>query len=225
MIKKKKAQPGWRKRLLISEIKNKNVWWAALAFASFTFAFFSFNTFISTYLTETTSMSLTVATLIPSIVAICTMTSNVYSGLLLRKLGNHLVIFLVPALFFIVVWPIFTSSSLIMLYGNAIVLGLFAGFIPTIVFAAAPLLAKSRETIGIAMSIVIIGENMGVLIGPEVFGLLREWTGDFIAGFWSLTIASVVMLIASIQIWRSGAFGEKNSVNITNNEEILPEKF
>ena len=47
-----------QKEVLLGEIKNKNIWWAALAFASFTFAFFSFNTWITTYLTETTSMSL-----------------------------------------------------------------------------------------------------------------------------------------------------------------------
>ena len=179
--------PKLDKKVLLSEIKNKNVWWAALAFTSFTFAFFSFNTWISTYLTETTSMNLTIATLIPSIVALFTMISNVYSGVLLNKLGNHRGIFVVPAVIFMLVWPLFNSNSLIMFFIIAVVLGLMAGFTPTIVFAAAPFLAKRKETIGIAMSIIIIGENMGVLIGPEVFGILREWTGDFTASFWSLS--------------------------------------
>ncbi|MBB6443995.1 MFS transporter [Bacillus benzoevorans] len=212
------------KKVLLSEIKNKNVWWAALAFTSFTFAFFSFNTWISTYLTETTSMNLTIATLIPSIVALFTMISNIYSGFLLKKCGNHLGIFAVPAVIFILVWPLFNSSSVVMFYIIATVLGLIAGFTPTIVFGAAPLLAKRKETIGIAMSIVIIGENMGVLIGPEVFGVLREWTGDFTAGFWALSLASILMLISCLQIWRSGAFGEKTSHHIAAEENSLPEK-
>jgi predicted MFS family arabinose efflux permease len=214
-----------KKDVILDEIKNKNIWWAGLAFASFTFAFFSFNTWITTYLTETTTMSLAVVTLIPSLVSLLAMTSNVYSGFLLKKLGNHLVVFLVPALFFIVVWPVFTSSSLIMLVGNAVILGLFSGFTPTIVFASAPLLAKRKESIGIAMSIVIIGENVGVLIGPEVFGLLRQWTGAFTAGFWSLSIASVVMMIASIQIWRSGVFGEKSGITLKQKENSLQEEI
>ncbi len=216
--------PKLDKKVLLSEIKNKNIWWAALAFTSFTFAFFSFNTWISTYLTETTSMNLTIATLIPSIVALFTMISNVYSGFLLNKLGNHLGIFVVPAVIFMVAWPLFNSNSLIMFFSIAVVLGLMAGFTPTIVFAAAPLLAKRKETIGIAMSIIIIGENMGVLIGPEVFGILREWTGDYTAGFWSLSIASIFMLISCIQIWRSGAFGATTSLKIAAEESGLPEK-
>lgn len=210
---------------LVSEIKNKNVWWAALAFTSFTFAFFSFNTWISTYLTETTSMNLTIATFIPSIVALFTAISNIYSGFLLNKLGNHLGIFVVPAVIFILVWPIFNSSSVLLFYIVATVLGLIAGFTPTIVFGAAPLLAKRKETIGIAMSIIIIGENMGVLIGPEVFGVLREWTGDFTAGFWTLSLAGIVMLISCIQIWRSGAFGEQTSPNMAEEVNSIPEKI
>ena len=62
-------------------------------------------------------------------------------------------------------------------------MGLFSGFMPTIIFASAPLLAKKKETIGIAMSIVIIGENVGILIGPEVFGFLREWTDQICGEF------------------------------------------
>jgi predicted MFS family arabinose efflux permease len=212
-----------KKDVILDELKNKNIWWAGLAFASFTFAFFSFNTWITTYLTETTTMSLGVVTLIPSLVSLLTMTSNVYSGFLLKKLGNHLIVFLVPPLFFIIVWPLFTSSSLILLFGNAIILGLFGGFIPTIAFASAPLLAKRKESIGISMSIIIIGENVGVLIGPEVFGFLREWTGAFTVGFWSLSIASLVMLISSIQIWRSGVFGEKYGLNLNQKENSLQE--
>ncbi|WP_338448045.1 MFS transporter [Niallia oryzisoli] len=168
-----------QRAVILYEVKNKNIWWAALAFASFTFTFFSFNTWITTYLTEETSMSLMIATLIPSLVAILTMASNLYSGVLLNKLGNSLFVFLVPAIAFTIAWPIFTSSSLGVLYGIALILGLFSGFIPTIVFAAAPLLAERKETIGIAMSIVIIGENAGILIGPEIFGYLRQWTGEF----------------------------------------------
>jgi MFS family permease len=217
--------PKLKKDVLLSEIKNKNIWWAALAFASFTFAFFSFNTWITTYLTETTSMSLAVATLVPSMVALLTMTSNVFSGVLLNKLGNHLYVFLVPPLLFALSWPFFNNSSLAILYGTAAIMGLFSGFMPTIIFASAPLLAKKKETIGIAMSIVIIGENVGILIGPEVFGFLREWTGQFVASFWTLSIASLLMLFASLQIWRSGVFESESDVKMKVKGNELSEKF
>lgn len=210
-----------QKEIIWEELKNKNIWWAALTFTSFTFSFFSFNTWITSYLTETSSMSLVMATLIPSIVAFLTMTSNLYSGVLLNKYGQHLFIFLLPPLFFAFAWPIFISHSLLFQIGNAVIIGLFSGFIPTIIFASAPLLAKRKETIGIAMSIVIIGENIGILIGPEVFGFLREWTGHYVAGFWVLSLSSLLMVLSSLKIWRTGVFHSRSDIpSLIENEGI-----
>ncbi|HBI05447.1 MAG TPA: hypothetical protein DDY49_15640, partial [Paenibacillaceae bacterium] len=109
---------------------------------------------------------------------------------------------------------IFTTGSLPLLYTGAIIIGLVGGFIPTVAFASAPLLAKRKETIGIAMSIVIIGENVGILIGPEVFGFMRELTGSFVPSFWMLLFFGLINVVASLQIWRSGVFakaGEKRT--------------
>ena len=74
------------------------------------------------------------------------------------------------------------------------------------------------------MSIVIIGENVGILIGPEVFGFLREWTDQFVASFWTLSIASVLMLFASLQIWRLGVFQSKSDVKMKAKGNGLSEK-
>ncbi len=202
------------KEIIKSEIKNMKVWWLAIAFASFTICLFSFTTWISTYLTETSSMSLVAAAFVPSIVSIFLMFSNFYSGVILQKLGNRFLLFLMLPLVFALTWPIFTTGSLPLLYTGAIIIGLVGGFIPTVAFASAPLLAKRKETIGIAMSIVIIGENVGILIGPEVFGFMRELTGSFVPSFWMLLFFGLINVVASLQIWRSGVFakaGEKRT--------------
>src|SRR5699024_8593605 len=73
------------------EMKNKNIWIAAGAFASFTFTLFSFNTWISTYLVESSSMSLITAAIVPSIISLFMIGSNLYAGLLLKKFENKLV--------------------------------------------------------------------------------------------------------------------------------------
>ncbi|HVI20812.1 MAG TPA: hypothetical protein VM660_02030, partial [Bacillus sp. (in: firmicutes)] len=74
--------------------------------------------------------------------------------------------------------------------------------------------------------IVIIGENVGILIGPEIFGFLREWTGQFVASFWTLSIGSLLLLFASLQIWRSGVFESKSDVKmkVKGNGNGLSEK-
>lgn len=185
------------------EVRNKSIWVVAGAFTSFTFSLFAFNTWISTYLVESSSMSLTHAAVIPALVSFFMIGSNLYGGFLLKRFENKLLLFLVPPLLMALIWPMFLIDHHIILYGSAIVLGIIGGVTPTIIFASAPKLAKRKETIGIAMSIIIIGENAGILIGPEIFGILRDYTGNFNASFWVLFCAGLITVIASVSIWRS----------------------
>jgi MFS family permease len=193
------------------ELKNSHAWWIGGAFTSFTFAFFAFNTWIAAYLVQSDVLPLVQASWIPAIVAFFTAASNMGSGWLLAKFGNRLVIFLLPTLIMTLIWPLFLEHHLALLYASAIVLGAVSGFVPTFVFAAGPLYATRKETIGIVMSIVILGENAGILIGPEVFGLLRDLTGQFTASFWIMSAASLFSIAASIRIWRTGVFSPGRS--------------
>lgn len=195
--------------LIKQELKNPNVWWIAIAFASFTFSLFTFHTWIPTYLTDTTSMSVVTASWIPSIVSIFMIISNLYAGVLLNRFENHLLIFLIPPLITLVLWPMFLIDNIPLLYVFAILLGLLGGFVPTIIFAAAPLMAKSKETIGIVTSVVIIGENAGILIGPGVFGMIREFTEVYTFGFWTLFISGIITLIATLKIYQSKVFEQQ----------------
>ncbi|MEH7237677.1 MFS transporter [Bacillus sp. JJ1562] len=203
MLTSKEEVPRLPKEAIKEELKNRHVWTAATAFAGFTFMLFSFNTWISTYLVETSSMSLIDAAIIPSIIAIIMVASNLYAGFLLKKFNHHLILFFLPPLLMALLWPMFLLNSIEWYYINAVILGLVGGFLPTIVFASAPLLATRKETIGIAMSIVIIGENTGILIGPEIFGFVREITGQYIIPFWILLVVGIVTAIATIYLHRS----------------------
>ncbi|WP_171038176.1 MFS transporter [Aquibacillus sediminis] len=191
------------KNAIKEEVKNKRIWVVAGAFASFTFSLFAFNTWISTYLVESSSMSLAHAAIIPGLLSFFMIGSNLYGGFLLKRFENKLFLFLIPPLVMALIWPMFLIDHPIILYGSAIVLGVIGGITPTIIFASAPKLAKRKETIGIAMAIVIIGENTGILIGPEVFGILRDYTGNFHASFWILFYVGLITIIASVTMWRS----------------------
>ena len=60
-----------------------------------------------------------------------------------------------------------------------------------------------------AMAIVIVGENLGILVGPQVFGMLRDWTGSYRAGFWVMALGAVVSMATLDRIWRTGVFGAR----------------
>lgn len=185
------------------EVKNRQIWIVALTFASFTFSFFVFNTWAATYLVETFSISLAKAASIPAIISFFMIGSNLYGGYLLKKFQDNIFVYILPPILMALCWPMFLFQGEILLYGLAVVIGVVGGITPTIIFASAPKLALQKETIGIAMAIVIIGENAGILIGPEVFGILRDVTGNFTTSILILSCSGIITTITSAYIWRS----------------------
>ena len=204
------------------EVRNKRIWVVAGTFATFTFTLFSFNTWVSTYLVETSSMSLAHAAAIPAIVSFFMIGSNLYGGLLLKKYENNLLLFVLPPLLMAIIWLSFLIDSYIVLYGSAVILGVIGGVTPTILFASAPRLERRKETIGIAMSIVIIGENAGILIYPEMYGILRDFTGTFTMSFWMLMFVGLMTVIASASIWK--AWKDTDANKSENADNIVYEK-
>lgn len=201
--------PG--KKDVIEELKNANLWWAGTGFATYSLAFLTFNTWIATVLVESASMPLASATFIPALLAIFAIWSNVFAGVIYKKSGYPLLLFILPPLAIACLWPLFTMSQPIFLYGSAIIIGCLGGFVPAILFTAAPLLAKRKETVGIGVSILIFMQNIGGLIGPQLFGFLREYSGGFAAGFWMLLLFGLFTVFVSYKIWRIGIFSRSSS--------------
>jgi len=196
---------------ILNELKNINLWWAGIGFATYTLAFLTFNTWIVTVLVESASLPLASATLVPVTLAIFAIFSNVFAGFIYKKSGYPLLLFVLPPLLTACLWPTFTINQPILLYASAILIGCFSGFVPAILFTAAPLLAKRKETVGIGVSIVIYMQNIGGLIGPQLFGTLRQFTGSFAPSFWMLSIFGLFTVFMSYRIWRTRIFGSSEN--------------
>ena len=67
-----------------------------------------------------------------------------------------------------------------------------------------------RET-GPAMGIVSLGAGIYAYAGPQMIGLLRDWTGGFVAGFHFLVVAATVGLILMLILKRT-----------TNSRDLAP---
>jgi MFS family permease len=75
-------------------------------------------------------------------------------------------------------------------YAIAFVAGCVLGAAPTLFFAIAPDVARSSSTVGAAVSLVVLGQNLGTLTGPTVVGMILDSTG--------YSTASMVMGIAAV---------------------------
>ncbi len=194
------------KQDLLAELKNANLWWAGGGFATYSLAFLTFNTWITTVLVESASIPLASATIVPALLAIFAIWSNVFAGAIYKKSGYPLLLFVMPPLAIACLWPMFTLGQTTLLYSSAIIIGCLGGFVPAILFTAVPLLAKRKETVGIGLSMVIFMQNVGGLIGPQFFGSLRQNTGGFASGFWMLLLFGLFTVYACYKIWRTGIF-------------------
>jgi len=60
----------------------------------------------------------------------------------------------------------------------------------------------SRRETGNAMGVVSLGAGLFGYFGPQMLGILRDWTGSFAAGFYMVAIADVITLGLIIVLYR-----------------------
>jgi predicted MFS family arabinose efflux permease len=76
---------------------------------------------------------------------------------------------------------------------------------------------KGRET-GPAMGIVSLGAGLYAYLGPQMIGLLRDWTGGFVAGFRVLVGAACLGVILMMALKRSEG-RRKAELRVASTEE------
>ena len=76
------------------------------------------------------------------------------------------------------------------------VIGLVMGLIPTNIFSAAVEAAGDERQSGLAMAIIMIGQNGGMLLGPVIFGTLIESAGGWPLAFASLAVMALLGAVA-----------------------------
>lgn len=172
------APPAFTKALL-----NRDVWLLALAFACTNFVFMGINTFFPTFLSEVRGYSLQQASLIASISTGLVLVSAPLAGWLSDKIGSRKLFFTVPYLIqaVLVLLPFNVTGWQIFAY--TIALGLISGAVPTAIFAAAPEAMGDPRLGGLALGIVMLGQNLGMVAGPVVFGEFAEKLGWAPAGY------------------------------------------
>lgn len=198
---------------------SKRILWVGIAFACYTFSFFSFNTWLTTFLTDHFHLTLFNASLIGALVSFGNAIFNILSGWILFRCGARWWLAVLPGVLISFSWPCFLFHSWPMIIIASLTIGIAGGAIPTIVFAAPGSLSNSPRELARAMSIVIFGENAGIVLGPLLFGIMVDWTHGFASSFLVLLFVSMAMCFA---MWRTSkamsSSGSRNSVR--NHEQI-----
>jgi predicted MFS family arabinose efflux permease len=178
-------------------LANRNIWLLALEFACFTLAFVSLGTYYPTFLNTVRGYVLGQAAFVASIGTMVVLISAPLAGWVSDRINSRRLVFSLPflALAVLLIFPFRVTGWAII--AVAIAQGFIAGAVPTATFAAAPEVMRKPQWAGLGLAVILIGQNLGQLIGPVLFGQLVNSVGWAAAG----NLLIVVCLVGFVSAW------------------------
>jgi len=180
-------------------LRNVDVWLLAAAFGAFNAAVIGLSTYMPTFLNEQRGLLLAQASLLSSVPTLITIFSAPAGGVVSDAIGSRKKPFLVGFALALILLPLAGALSVTGIIVLVVVQGLVFGLIPTNIFAAAVQAAEDERQSGMAMAMIMVGQNGGMLLGPVIFGALVEGAG-WAAAFASLSAMAALGLLAG---WRA----------------------
>lgn len=183
--------PGLENVSLSSALRNPQIWLMGAVFACFTYAMLAVGTYYPTFLVDQRGYTVAHAATALSLNNLAVLLSAPLFGWLSDRMGARKRFFTVPflALFLIVPFVFQINDPLIM--PAIILMGAITSAIPAVVFATTPEVMEDPHLVGMGMAVLTLGQNLGMVAGPAVFGMLAErvsWTSA------SLSLLPVLLL-------------------------------
>ena len=176
---------------------NRNIWLLALAFACFNLSLIAIGTYYPTFLNQVRGYSLAQAAFISSLTTMMVLFSAPAAGWLSDRIGSRRLVFSLPFLVVAVllIFPFRVTGWQIV--AIMVAQGIIVGAIPTAIFAAAAEVMRKPEWAGLGLAVVLIGQNLGQLLGPILFGQIVQSSGWLMAGYMMIPFC----LIGFISAW------------------------
>lgn len=176
-------------------LANRDIWFLGLVFCCFSSTLITIGTFFPTFLSQVRGYSLTQAAWIYSLLMGMVLISAPIAGRISDKIGSRKLVFSIPFLIIAVMMLLPFKVTGWQLFTYMILLGLVVGAIPTAIFAAGSEVMSDPRFAGLVLGVVILGQNLGVIIGPVLFGNLVENIGWAAAGYCFIPVCLLGFLI------------------------------
>lgn len=164
-------------------LANRNILLLAFGFACMNFAMVSIGTYYPTFLSEVHGYPLGQAAFVSSLSTFVVLFSAPAAGWLSDRVGSRRLFFSLPflALAVLFIFPFHVTGWQIIFI--MVLQGLFLGAVPTATFAAAPEIMRRPEWAGLGLAVVLVGQNLGQLLGPIFFGEMIGFVGWATTGY------------------------------------------
>ena len=174
---------------------NTGLWLITLQFLCYNVICLALGTYYPTFLNSVRNYSLSAASFISSLSTIAAVFSQPLGGYLSDRLGMRKMLIVISSVLtaLICLFPFAVTGW--MIPALIIGLGIVSGTIVPATFAAVPEVMGSRQLAGLGMAVLALGQNLGMFIGPIMFGQLAESMGWAGAGY-SLIPVCVIGIVA-----------------------------
>ncbi|MBP1624498.1 MAG: major facilitator superfamily 1 [Acidobacteria bacterium] len=189
---------------LASGMANRSLWMISISFGCYNLVVMAMCTWLPRFLEALRGYTVSTAALFTAFIMLASIFSGPGGGSISDRLGKRKIMILIPYILMTVtfLFPFAVTGSMIPVY--MILFGIVGGPLAPILLASVPEVAKSPSLIGIGMSVAAVGQNIGMFIGPWLFGVILDRVGATVsgystAGYWMIPIC-LVGIIATLFI-------------------------
>jgi MFS family permease len=175
---------------------NSSLWLISLEFMCFNVVFLALNTFYPTFLNTVRNIDLARASFLASLMMIMTIFSAPLGGLISDRIGSRKKMIIIPSAIVALGFLLPFHVTGWMIPALMILMGILIGPVPTATFAAVPEVMTKPQLVGIGMAVLALGQNLGMVIGPAIFGPMAESMGWAVAGYLMIPITAIGIIAA-----------------------------
>lgn len=156
---------------------NRNLLLLTLGMLAFGLTMMPVMTYYPTYLNEVAGMTLTKAGMMAGLIGIIAIPVSPLAGLISDRIGSRKKVGIAGFVFLLIGLPIAFMVSGEMVWVVVILGGLVVGIITPIFMAAVPDALDDVGLVPLGMAALVMGVNLGLVVGPPIFGALVEKVG------------------------------------------------
>ncbi len=181
---------------LTKAMANASLWMVAISFGVYNLTVMAWNGLYPDFLNTERGYSLEDASSISSLLMLAGIFAGPIGGFISDRIGSRKKMIVVPFIVLAVLFlfPFSVTGGNIM--AVMIVAGIMVGIIAPVILAAVPEIMKKPETIGIGMGVAALCQNLGMYLGPALFGQLLLITTWEIAGYLMIPLCAVGIITA-----------------------------
>jgi MFS family permease len=181
---------------------NTGLWLITSQFLCFNLICLAFGTYYPTFLNSVRNYTLPAASFAFSLCTIAAVFSQPLGGYLSDHLGMRKLLIIIASVFMapICLFPFIATGWIVPVL--IIGMGVVSGIIVPATFAAVPEVMGSRQLAGLGMAVLALGQNLGMFIGPIMFGRIVESMGWAVAGYFLIPVCAISVMAVCLAKFR-----------------------